>query len=170
MCLGAALAALAKPQGGYNMATTKPTTTTTKTPLAVVPKGKGKGGRKPAPTQQAAAFAAANSKASGRAAGNIAAQAAAVPGVLAIAVKAGFALGATVGATYYKPAPAKGSLGGYRAAAAALGAAMYKASNGKGYQPLQFRAALLALAPNAYKGGQWHTWLPNNAHWQVVSK
>ena len=141
------------------------TTTTTPTPKPTKAKAKGV-----TPTQQAAQFAKLNSGASGRAAGNIAAQAAAVPAVLAIAVKAGLAVGATVGATHYKPAPVKGSLGGYRAAAAALGAAMHKASNGKGYQPLQFKAALLALAPNAYKGGQWHTWLPNNAHWQVVSK
>ncbi len=93
-----------------------------------------------------------------------------MPGVLAIAVKAGLVVQPMAGATYYKPAPVKGTPGGYRAAAAALGAAMYTASNGKGYQPLQFKAALLALAPNAYKGGQWHTWLPNNAHWQVVGK
>ncbi len=153
-----------------------PKTTTSTAVATVAPKGKvvaPKGKAKPkgiTPVQLAAQFAASNSKASGRAAGNIAAQAAAVPGVLSIAVKAGMALQVTVGATYYKPAPVKGSLGGYRAAAAALGAAMHKASNGKGYQPLQFKAALLALAPNAYKGGQWHTWLPNNAHWQVVSK
>lgn len=146
------------------------TKTTTGTAVATVaPKGKAKP-KGLTPTQLAAQFAASNAKLSGRAAGNVAAQAAAIPAVLSIAVKAGFALGATVGATNYKPAPVKGNLGGYRAAAAALGAAMHKASNGKGYQPLQFKAALLALAPNAYKGGQWHTWLPNNAHWQVVSK
>lgn len=151
------------------------TPTTTTTPVTttknkvVAPKGKAKA-KALTPTMLAAQFAASNSKASGRAAGNIAAQAAAVPGVLTIAVKAGLAVQVTVGAVYYKPAPVKGNLGGYRAAAAALGAAMYKASNGKGYQPLQFKAALLALAPNAYKGGQWHTWLVNNAHWQVVSK
>ncbi len=130
--------------------------------------GKGRASGNATPTVQAATFAKLNSAASGRAAGNIAAQAAAVPGVLAIACKAGLAVAVQAGATYYKPAPAKGSLGGYRAAAAALGAAMHKGSNGKGYQPHQFKAALLALAPNAYKGGQWHTWLPNNVHWQVV--
>ncbi len=147
--------------------TAKPATVATKPATVAKPasKGKGKGNT---PTQQAAIFAKLNSVASGRAAGNIAAQAAAVPGVLALAVTAGFAVAKQVGATSYKPAPVKGSLGGYRAAAAALGAAMYKRSNGAGYQPLQFRAALLALAPNAYKGGQWHTWLPNNAHWQAV--
>lgn len=154
------------------MATTTPKTTTPATTPATTPKGKGKGkgNGTPTPIVQAATFAKLNSVASGRAAGNIAAQAAAVPAVLAIATKAGLAMPVQAGATYYKPAPVKGSLGGYRAAAAALGAAMHKASGGKGYQPHQFKAALLALAPNAYKGGQWHTWLPNNAHWQVVGK
>ncbi len=152
-----------------------PANTTTTTQPATVPakvatkpaKGKAKG---PTHAQQAALFAKQNMATSGRAAGNIAAAAAINPYVLAIAVKLGLAILPMAGATNYKPAPVKGNLGGYRAAAAALGAAMYKASNGKGYQPLQFKAALLALAPNAYKGGQWHTWLPNNAHWQVVSK
>ncbi len=149
--------------------TAKPATVATKpATVATKPaKGKAKGNT---PTAQAVQFAALNSKASGRAAGNIAAQAAAVPGVLAIAVTVGLALAPQAGAVFYKPAPVKGSLGGYRAAAAALGAAMHKRSNGKGYQPLQFKAAFLALAPNCYKGGQWHTWLANNAHWQVVSK
>ena len=154
-----------------------PTTTTTAKPatkpasVATKPaKGKGSKPARTSPAKQAVAFAAQNMATSGRAAGNIAAAAAMVPQVLAIAVKAGLAVNAMAGATYYKPAPVKGNLGGYRAAAAALAAAMYKASNGKGYQPLQFKAALLALAPNAYKGGQWHTWLPNNAHWQRVGK
>ena len=151
-----------------NITTTTPAKGTT--PATTPAKGKGKGKGSNTPTTQAAQFAKLNSMASGRAAGNIAAQAAAVPGVLAIATKAGLALAPQAGATFYKPSPVKGSLGGYRAAAAALGAAMYKASNGRGYQPLQFRAAFLALAPNCYKGGQWHTWLANNAHWQVVSK
>ena len=151
-----------------NTTTTPPKGTTTPPKGTTPAKGKGKGKGAPTPAVQAATFAKLNSVASGRAAGNIAAQAAAVPAVLSIAVKAGMALAVTVGATYYKPAPVKGNLGGYRAAAAALGAAMYKASNNKGWQPLQFKAALLVLAPNAYKGGQWHTWLPNNAHWQVV--
>ena len=156
---------------GNNPKTTTSTVVATIAPKSVVvaPKGKAKP-KALTPVQLAVQFAKLNSAASGRAAGNIAAQAAAVPGVLLIAVKVGFAHAATVGATYYKPAPAKGSLGGYRAAAAALGAAMYKASNGKGYQPLQFRAAFLALAPKCYAGGQWHTWLAKNAHWQVVSK
>ena len=122
------------------------------------------------PVQLAAQFAASNAKLSGRAAGNVAAQAAAVPSVLAIAVKVGFAHAATVGAFYYKPAPVINNLGGYRAAAAALAAAMFTASKGKGYQPAQFAKAFLALAPKCYAGGQWHTWLPKNKHWQVVSK
>ena len=152
----------------------QPKTTTSTTVATIAPKSTvvaPKGKAKPkglTPVQLAAQFAASNSKASGRAAGNIAAQAAAIPAVLSIATKIGMAILPMAGATNYKPAPVKGNPGGYRAAAAALGAAMYKASNGKGYQPLQFKAALLALAPNAYKGGQWHTWLPNNAHWQVV--
>ncbi len=161
------------PRNMANITTTSPPKGTTSPPKGTTSppaKGKGKGSPRNTPAKQAAQFATANSKASGRAAGNIAAQAAAVPAVVAIACKAGLAVQGQADATYYKPAPVKGSLGGYRAAAAALGAAMHKASNGKGYQPLQFKAALLALAPNAYKGGQWHTWLPNNAHWQAVSK
>ena len=118
----------------------------------------------------AATFAAQNMATGGAAAGAIAAQAAAVPAVLTIAVKVGLAVNAASGTPYYKPAPAKGTVRGYRAAALALGNAMYKASNGKGYQPQQFKAALLALAPNAYRGGQWHTWLPNNAHWLPIAK
>ena len=147
---------------------TKSTAVATKS-TAVAPKGKAKP-KGLTPVQLAAQFAASNAKLSGRAAGNIAAQAAAVPGVLLIAVKVGFAHAATVGTTYYKPAPVKGNLGGYRAAAAALGAAMHTYSKGKGYQPAQFAKAFLALAPKCYAGGQWHTWLVTKKHWQVVSK
>lgn len=168
-----------KPEKGTSMTTTATetkTTTADQTAPQTTPapqtkgrarKGKGKGKAQDDATL-AAKFALDNSKATGRAAGNIAAQAAAVPGVLAIAVKAGMAVAPMAGQPHYKPAPAKGQQGGYRAASAALGVAMYKASNGKGFQAHQFKAALLALAPGAYKGGQWHSWLAKNGYWQAA--
>lgn len=166
---------------GYTMSNTANTAATATTTAVTVPaagaqpqpqpKGKrAKGGKgKPTAAQaQAVQFAANNAKAQGRAAGNVAAAAAAVPAVLALAVQAGLAQPVQAGATYYKPAPTKGTPGGYRAAAVALAGAMHKASGGKGYQPHQFKAALLALAPNAYKGGQWHTWLVQAGWWLPV--
>ena len=122
-----------------------------------------------APAALLAAAQAANMAATGRAAGNIAATAAANPQVLALAVAAGLAVAPMVGAPVYKPLPPKAAHGGYRAAAVALANALYTATGGKGYTALQFKAALVTLAPASYRGGQWHTWLPANAWWQVVA-
>ena len=122
-----------------------------------------------APATVLANYAAAGAATSGPAAGSIAAQAAGNAQVLAICVAAGLATAPGIGYPFYKPTPPTSAQRGFGAAALAIGNAMYAASNGKGYTAAQFKVAFVMLAPGAYRGGPWGSWLPANKKWAVVS-